>query len=391
MMSDTQKYGVNLAEQGFRVFPMHGVKSGSCTCGNPKCDSPGKHPRIKDWPVKASSDPAVVAKMFQHYQTTNYGIATGNGLLVIDVDGPEGEASLQELERTHSALPPTRESITGRGRHLLFHTPANALIKNKVSLGPKLDVRAERGCIVAPGSIHVSGKRYEWKDESIFVADAPEWLVQFLVNSKPEAPANTGIDGVIREGERNSTITRIVCDAFRHSRSADDVLKLALSVNTQQCVPPLSDSEVCGIVERIAESNDMAYAEEDTPVPLRWYKVDATEVLSNMHMDRLTDVQFGWRFRLMSYAWLNGGRLPKDIDELARMARATSKAKFMKEWREPLFDFMEVTECSETYLVNSRLVKEHTESTETWRKRKAAGRASAAAKSKGKDSKGAAA
>ncbi len=103
-----------------------------------------------------------------------------------------------------------------------------------------------------------------------------------------------------------------------------------------------------------------------------------------MNMDRLTDVQLGWRFRLMSYAWLNRGRLPKDIDELARMARASSKAKFRKEWQEPLFDFMEVTEFGETYLVNSRLVKEHADTTETWKKRREAGRASAAAKNKGK-------
>ncbi len=114
MTTDTQQCAVRLAEMGFRVFPMHGVKGGRCTCGNAKCDSPGKHPRINQWPEKASSDPAVVAKMFRHYQETNYGIATGSGLLVIDVDSPVGEASLQELERTHSALPPTRESVTGR-------------------------------------------------------------------------------------------------------------------------------------------------------------------------------------------------------------------------------------------------------------------------------------
>ena len=49
------------AEMGYRVFPTHGLTpSGNCTCQGkmPECPrgSPGKHPRIIEWPDRATTD-----------------------------------------------------------------------------------------------------------------------------------------------------------------------------------------------------------------------------------------------------------------------------------------------------------------------------------------------
>ena len=44
----------------------------------------------------------------------------GSGFWILDVDGEDGEASLRALEAKHGALPPTRESLTARGRHIWF-------------------------------------------------------------------------------------------------------------------------------------------------------------------------------------------------------------------------------------------------------------------------------
>ena len=34
-------------EKKWLILPLYGIKNGKCECSNPKCDSPGKHPRIK--------------------------------------------------------------------------------------------------------------------------------------------------------------------------------------------------------------------------------------------------------------------------------------------------------------------------------------------------------
>jgi hypothetical protein len=37
------------ARKGWRVFPLYEPHGSGCSCGNPECGKPGKHPRIKDW------------------------------------------------------------------------------------------------------------------------------------------------------------------------------------------------------------------------------------------------------------------------------------------------------------------------------------------------------
>ncbi len=177
-MSEIEKKAVQLAGQGFRVFPLHTVWNGCCTCGDLGCSSPGKHPRVGGWQEKASSDPTTVSKNFRLYQQANVGIVTGKGLVVVDVDGPEGEHSLTELEVKHGTLPITLTSSTGRGRHLLYRCLAGMQIKNKVALAPHLDIRGDGGYIVGPGSTHVNGKRYAWKDENAAIGDAPNWVAR---------------------------------------------------------------------------------------------------------------------------------------------------------------------------------------------------------------------
>ena len=81
--------------------------------------------------------PLVGAGWGERWPDANLGIATGpvSGLVVVDVDGPEGEAALRKLGL---ALPPTLEVQTGRGRHLYYTVPDGAATK---TLAVHLDVR----------------------------------------------------------------------------------------------------------------------------------------------------------------------------------------------------------------------------------------------------------
>jgi hypothetical protein len=72
------------------------------------------------------------------------------------------------------------ESITGGcGRHLYFAHPGG-VVPNRASMEPGIDLRGDGGCIVAPPSVHPSGKGYRWKKNhgpgEVRPAMLPDWL-----------------------------------------------------------------------------------------------------------------------------------------------------------------------------------------------------------------------
>lgn len=159
---------LKLAAAGHPVLPLHTPGPFGCSCGNGRrCGSPGKHPRGFYGLHDATTDPERVEGWWYGQPQANVGMRC-DGLLVLDVDGREGERSLVRLEAELGELPPTREQHTGRGRHLLYAVPADENLGNSTRpLGDPagLDLRAgRRGYIVAAPSLHASGERYRWSD-----------------------------------------------------------------------------------------------------------------------------------------------------------------------------------------------------------------------------------
>jgi bifunctional DNA primase/polymerase-like protein/AAA domain-containing protein/primase-like protein len=169
------------AQAGFRIFPVYEVRDGKCACGNANCRSPAKHPRTRNGCKDATTDLAQIERWWRHSPGANIGIATGGGLVVIDVDGPEGEAALQALQGEQGPLPETATAKTSRGRHLYFRTPKDIHIPCSARDG--LDVRGDGGFVVAPFSRHISGHVYEWIGRTT-PADAPAWLLHWAKNRK---------------------------------------------------------------------------------------------------------------------------------------------------------------------------------------------------------------
>lgn len=95
----------------------------------------------------------------------NIGFATGDisGIVVIDVDGRDGEHSLAELEQELGVLPETVTQITpgkiidgrhvGKGRQLFFKTNGTDY-RCQAGLAKNIDIRGNGGYIVVPPSIH---------------------------------------------------------------------------------------------------------------------------------------------------------------------------------------------------------------------------------------------
>jgi hypothetical protein len=149
----------------------------------------------------ATTDPATIRRWLDRFPRANLAVRTGpeSNLLVLDVDGVEGERSLVELERRHGPLPelyPMQWTGGGRGGwQAFFAYPAGRQIGNSGGkLGPKLDTRGNRGYALVPPS--VTSAPYRWavdrKPGNIPPGDAPAWLVDLLdPPAQPEAPRET--------------------------------------------------------------------------------------------------------------------------------------------------------------------------------------------------------
>jgi hypothetical protein len=115
----------------------------------------------------ATQDEATVREWWRRWPDAN--VATRcDGLLVLDVDGAPGEQSLRDLQRRCGPLPASRVAQTGKGRHLIYAAPTLVIGNSTAGLGrpPGIDVRGgTRGYVVAPPSMHASGRRYRWLDE----------------------------------------------------------------------------------------------------------------------------------------------------------------------------------------------------------------------------------
>lgn len=215
---------------------------------------------------------------FERWPDANLAIVTGrvSGLIVLDVDPRhDGDETLDELEQSYGPLPHTAEAITGSGgRHVYFAYPGR-MVRNAVGFAPGLDIRGDGGVIVAPPSVHPSGRRYEWEvshhpDETP-VVPMPRWLLRLATmpadrRGHPlEHWRRLAREGV-KQGRRNDTIASFAGHLFWHGVDYDVVMELLLCWNARRCRPPLDDDEVMRTVDSIARTH---FREEGSPEPQR--------------------------------------------------------------------------------------------------------------------------
>src|SRR5947199_7858649 len=86
-----------------------------------------KIPAIKGWQQAATTHAAAVDRVWEQHWDANIGIATGGelGLFVLDVDGPEGRKSLEQLRGHYGSLPKTVKVRTPQGTHYYFRTSSS--------------------------------------------------------------------------------------------------------------------------------------------------------------------------------------------------------------------------------------------------------------------------
>ena len=211
----------------------------------------GKKPIMKDWTTgPAPTEEEVVAWA----RKSNVGLRTGrvSGVVVVDVDRAKG-GRLEEHPRT-----PTVRTGSG-GEHLYFAAPDLPLGNSVGKLAPHVDVRADGGQVVFPGSVHPeSGRVYRWEQglspDEIPLAPFPaDWLAKLTSKNGSSRRATSrskagslvpyrgtryGLEALRREceavrtaqtGSRNDTLNRaafalgqlVVGGELHHSAAAD--------------------------------------------------------------------------------------------------------------------------------------------------------------------------
>ena len=158
-------FALYFAEQGFRVLPIPPRQKG---------------PTLKDWPNKATTDPAQITEWFDEQPEGNYGILT-NGLIAVDIDPRHGGHFW--LDDNEHRLPDTLRFRSGSGGwHIIFRAPVDHQIGNYTDIAPGVDIRGNGGQVVGPGSIHPQGGQYmiEAGPDDVDLAVAPQWLIDLF-------------------------------------------------------------------------------------------------------------------------------------------------------------------------------------------------------------------
>lgn len=229
-----------------------------------------KVPKVAGGFKVATTDAEQIRAMWERFPQCNVGIATGSmsgGLVVIDLDvdderGKDGNAVLRAWEREHGELPETVCAVTGGGgEHLVFRSsePVRCAVGEGEFEG--VDVRADGGYIVAPPSVHPSGRRYEWEvapdDVPVAQADGNVLALAKAVRLSQsggrdgERVKKVNVNKKVEKGGRNNALFKALCSA-RSAGFEDMAMEaFAKTYNEMNLVPPLSAEEVGKTLESV--------------------------------------------------------------------------------------------------------------------------------------------
>jgi putative DNA primase/helicase len=247
--ADSVVAAVRYAARGWHVVPLYSIREdGACDCGRSSCASPGKHPRTPHGQSDATDDANQIHEWWTLWPNANVGVVCRpSGIVVLDVDPRNGgDETLTALIEKSDALPVTLTADTGGGgQHYVFQHPG---VKLPAHAGPGIDIKDD-GYIVAAPSLHVSGKRYAWRDEEAPIADMPDWL---RAGEKPAAAPQ--VEGKIRDGRRNIALASIAGTMRRRGLGEQEIVAALIEVNRLRCEPALPEEEVRGIAGSIARN-----------------------------------------------------------------------------------------------------------------------------------------
>lgn len=299
MPSIMLEHALGYAARGFSVVPVHSAQKHRCSCGNAKCSSPGKHPRMK-WQGHANTKLTEdeINSFWSRYPESNIGIATGaiSGLSIIDIDDQVGVDALREIGIDIDAIDAPVVQTGGGGLHI--YCRYNGELGTRAGVLPKVDIRSDGGLIIAPPSVHTSGRRYEWVEGMSLDDFAPleldlTWAARptnghraksDTLAAQPEYWFEQTLRGV-GQGGRNDAATRLAGRYLGLGMTAAEVLLILESWN-QTNDPPLPRRDIETVVDSISRREDARADQLSREEALR--KIGDALKLNLLDMRRIT-------------------------------------------------------------------------------------------------------
>ena len=290
MYPSTLNMALLYGEEGYSIFPCYTMENEICNCHKDDCPERdrAKHPATEHGLKDATKNTDKIKQFFEG-KRRNIAIATGaiSGIVVVDVDSYNGgDDVIRELEGILGKLPNSLKILTGGGGfHLYFKHPGKR-VKCVTGLGGKgVDIKGDGGYVIAPHSLHKSGKYYriagyksQKANKSVIrglisqdnLAELPDKWVEFINTwklKKPENLSDNASSDVIRKGSRNAALTRKGGQMRRLGFEKKSIFAALKYHNESNCNPALDEDEIKKIAISICKYKSTS-AQRSDPIPL---------------------------------------------------------------------------------------------------------------------------
>jgi len=186
----------------------------------------------------ATTDIAELKRRARDFPSDNIGIATGNGLAVLDIDPQHGGKVPEWAPRTATVSTPNG------GVHLYYQVDGHVRSSQGV-LAPGVDVRGDGGMVLAPPSVIAPNPierlnpetwlSYEWVEQGAKVAR----LNAALLNPPERREGRATLSGSFGEGERHRAMLSLAGTMRSKGCEFPEIQAALRALNESRFKPPL--------------------------------------------------------------------------------------------------------------------------------------------------------
>jgi len=247
------------AANGWKVYPIQPPEGKACSCRKgEKCPDPGKHPYHSLGGLKSATLDVDQLRTIFGSSDASIGLLC-ESFWVLDCDGEEGVRDLEALIQSYGEFPRTPTVETGGGGLHYYFKADKRVSKNQTRIkGKSIDIRTTKGAVVAPPSLHSSGRIYRWTTPpDVALAAAPEWLIDFVVSKSESVQGAFVFEDLdlatapgVGEGSRNDRLCRLVGSHLARLGDTPELLRLATEWGSR-CSPPIESNGVAKTVANL--------------------------------------------------------------------------------------------------------------------------------------------
>ena len=177
-----------------------------------------------------------------------------SGLIVIDIDPRNGgDRTYDSLLEEYGVIPETIVVNTGGGGRHIYLKHEKGLNGGNNKLGAGVDVKSDKGYVVAPPSNHVLGL-YEWREgcspSVAKLATMPKEISELVFHEDCKVSL---VGEKVVEGNRNNSLASFAGKLRAKGKSRKQIEIALLQENYNNCIPRLDSKEVLRIAKSICK------------------------------------------------------------------------------------------------------------------------------------------